>query len=174
MRKVRFQKTGPFHSNSPKSKISPKIKNKTLPVLFFSFKNIISAKLKALNFAPYLQEIKFSLQSSVILQIAGSRDSPVFCIFLFLSTENLHFTSRTFGQFSVSLRRFSGSFFLSSFLLQLHFLHKFFFLSPYTTWLLSSKLSLFLTSFSLRIDLRFLFPSFPRSSHFIFIFSHVF
>lgn len=172
MRKVRFQKTGPFRS---KSKIGNFFKDKKLNspgAFFFSFKNIISAKLKALNFAPYLQEIKFSLQSSVILQIAGSRDSPVFCIFL--STENLHFTSRTFGQFSVSLRLFSGSSFLSSFLLQLHFLHKFFFLSPYTTWLLSSKLPLFLTSFSLRIDLRFLFPSFPRSSHFIFIFSHVF
>lgn len=59
-------------------------------------------------------------------------------------------------------------------LLRLHFLRKFFFLSLPTTWLLSSKLPLFLTSFFLRIDLRFLFPSFPQSSHFSFIFSHVF
>lgn len=73
MRKVRFQKTGPFRS---KSKIGNFFKDKKLNspgAFFFSFKNIISAKLKALNFAPYLQEIKFSLQSSVILQIAGSR-----------------------------------------------------------------------------------------------------
>lgn len=72
MRKVRFQKTGPFRS---KSKIGNFFTDKKLnsPGAFFLFKNIISAKLKALNFAPYLQEIKFSLQSSVILQIAGSR-----------------------------------------------------------------------------------------------------
>lgn len=138
-------------------------------MLFFSFKNIISAKLKALNFAPYLQEIKFSLQSSVILQIAASRDSPVFCIFL--STENLHFTSRTFGQFSVSLRLFSGSSFLSSFLLQLHFLHKFFFLSPYTTWLLSSKLPLFfyfiLSANRSSLSFPFFSPIFPFHLHFL-------
>ena len=169
MTKVRFQKTGPFRS---KSKIGNFFKDKKLnsPGAFFFIQEYNFSKIESVEFCSL--PARNQILSSVFSNSSNRWFSPVFCIFLL--TENLHFTSRTFGQFSVSLRRFSGSFFLSSFLLQLHFLHKFFFLSLYTTWLLSSKLSLFLTSFSLRIDLRFLFPSFPRSSHFIFIFSHVF
>lgn len=140
-------------------------------MLFFSFKNIISAKLKALNFAPYLQEIKFSLQSSVILQIAGSRLYFVFFfqqkIFILLLERlvNFRFLWGVFQEVSSCLHFFFNFIFFTNFSFFL-FTQPGFFLQNFPSFLLHSLCESIFAFFSL------LFPDLPISSSFSPMFSN--
>lgn len=166
------KKNGPFHSNSPKSKISPKIKNKTLPVLFFSIQEYNFSKIESVEFCSL--PARNQILSSVFSNSSNRWFSWLACIlyFSFNRKSSFYFSNvwSIFGFFEAFFRKFLPVFISSStsfssqiFLsFSLHNLASFFKTSPLSYFILSANRS--------SLSFPFFSPIFPFHLHFLLCF----